>query len=166
MNADKMTSNHRLGTRNCELFLSNCQKRGGPSRYINPNEQFIGSFHSEKALYLFLHWISSTCISLCFFNFPSNMDHKEHFYKLLDTKIEQIIQTKRAAFCVTQDRYDDILDALNLPKGVSCRNGKDFKRMCLRYFKVITIGTKTLVYSLETNTPLTTREDLFDVLKQ
>ena len=94
------------------------------------------------------------------------MDQKGHFYNLLQNKYEQTSEVKRKNFFITQETYDEILDVLCLESSVNSRSTKEFRSWVRKKFKLVVIGTKNLVYCMETNNPLATKEELFDILKQ
>ena len=91
---------------------------------------------------------------------------KRTFYNLLQNKYEQNSEVKRKNFFITQETYDEILDVLCLESSVNSRSTKEFRSWVRKKLKLVVIGTKNLVYCMETNNPLATKEELFDILKQ
>ena len=49
------------------------------------------------------------------------------FYGLLDKHLESIGKQKRDGFCITQDKYDKIVDCLNTEDMKKCDHGAKMK---------------------------------------
>ena len=90
---------------------------------------------------------------------------KELFYKLLETARQNRCSKKQETFYITSEKCKLILETLKEPKGVKCDNGSKFKFWCFSNFKSVKIGSKSILYSQKTDTPVVPMEDIFDTIK-
>ena len=94
------------------------------------------------------------------------MDQKEQFYELLEKHTASLDKKKKEKFIISQDVYKKIMECLQLAKGIPCPDGAGFKFWCNKHFKVETIGSSQVIYCKKTSSPVTTKEDMFDTIKQ
>ena len=90
---------------------------------------------------------------------------EKHFYTLLEEHISSLGKRKRDYFCIDQEKYDKAIAALQLPKGVKCPEGSQFKFWCIKHFKLHKTGSKTILYCKKVSSPVVTK-DLFDTIKR
>ena len=62
------------------------------------------------------------------------MDQEQAFYELLDNHISSLNDKKREKYLITQQLYDQILDA-NQSEGHKCEYGAKFKYWCKTNYK-------------------------------
>ncbi|CAH1258983.1 KRBA2 [Branchiostoma lanceolatum] len=96
---------------------------------------------------------------------PDEQQQKVEFYRLIDNKISNLGQSKKESFCITQDKYNKALEALQLPKGVKCPEGNKFKFWASQHFQLQEIGSKKILYCQKTSRPVVPKEDIFDTIK-
>ena len=88
------------------------------------------------------------------------------FYKLLEEHIDTLHQSKQATFVIDDEKYNEILHALNLKFGEACPGpaGATFKHWVFQTFKLVRIGSIDYIYSLIKNKPVALKEEIFDIL--
>lgn len=88
------------------------------------------------------------------------------FYRQLDDHIAQLDKKRQDTFCITQETYDQAVEALQLDKGVKCATGSSFKFWCTKHFKLQEIGSRKILYCKKSSCPVVTKEELFDTIKR
>ena len=66
--------------------------------------------------------------------------------------------------CLSQEKCEKALTALQLDKGEKCEDGASFKFWCSTNFKVVNIGSKKVPHCKKSSCPVVAKEDLFDTL--
>ncbi|XP_019630661.1 PREDICTED: uncharacterized protein LOC109474743 [Branchiostoma belcheri] len=89
---------------------------------------------------------------------------KADFYRLVEEQISSLEQKRIASYYITQERYDKVLQALQLDKGVKCQDGSYFKFWATKNFKFHEIGSKIL-YCKKSSCPVVPKE-VFDTIKR
>ncbi|XP_019631564.1 PREDICTED: uncharacterized protein LOC109475397 [Branchiostoma belcheri] len=91
---------------------------------------------------------------------------KAEFYRLIEEQISGLDQKRIASYYITQERYDKVLQALQLDKGVKCQDGSYFKFWATKNFKFHEIGSKKILYCKKSSCPVVPKEDIFDTIKR
>ncbi|XP_035699879.1 KRAB-A domain-containing protein 2-like [Branchiostoma floridae] len=90
---------------------------------------------------------------------------KAEFYRLVEEQINSLGQSKRNSYCLTQERYDKAVQALQLAKGVKCQEGNKFKFWATKHFKLQEIDSKKVLYCKKSSHPVVPKEHIFDAIK-
>ena len=89
---------------------------------------------------------------------------REKFYALLEEYISKHNTNKQDTVCLSQEKYEKALRALQLDKGEKCEDGAFFKFWCYKNFKVVNFGSKKVLHCKKSSCPVVTKEELFDTL--
>ena len=90
------------------------------------------------------------------------MEEKDQFYELLDNSISTLDNKKipHHSGCLQQDL------GFSSVKGTACSEGAGFKFWCNKHFKIEATGTNQILYCKKTSCPVTTKEDMYAMIRQ
>eukprot|EP00058_Branchiostoma_floridae_P001776 XP_002587264.1 hypothetical protein BRAFLDRAFT_99781 [Branchiostoma floridae] len=89
---------------------------------------------------------------------------KAEFYRLVEVQINSLGQKKKDNYCITQERYDKALQALQVAKWSKCPEEGKFKFWATQNFELQEIGSKKILYCKKSSRPVVPKEDIFDTI--
>jgi hypothetical protein len=94
-------------------------------------------------------------------------DEKRLFYEKLDEYESKLPQKyDREKFVLSSEKYNLILECLNTEKGIKAPGGARFKNWEKAIFRKTTIGEKEVLICLNTECPVVTRDEVFEVISK
>ena len=94
-------------------------------------------------------------------------NHKVKFYELLEVKLSELKgEEKRDNYCITTNKYHQIISTLQLPYKVASEYGAKWKQWCFKHFDVVQVGASPTLYSRKTRKPVVVKEEVFDAIKR